>query len=172
VIRLRAEYLLASGRQAEIEFKFTSGDLARWTDWNRGMRAIVTGQRVSWHLSAPADTSYTSFRRYLDTVFTYAGSHSLEKELTPVRSGEPTSAGDVFIQGGFPGHAVIVVDVARQADGTVALLLAQSYMPAQDIHVLVNPADRALSPWYREERARPLLTPEWTFPVGSLRRFR
>ncbi|MCD4691207.1 DUF4846 domain-containing protein [bacterium] len=36
VIRLRAEYLLATGRGSEIAFRFTSGDLARWSDWREG----------------------------------------------------------------------------------------------------------------------------------------
>ena len=171
IMRLRAEYLFASGHQADIAFKFTSGDLARWTEWSRGMRPAVTGQRVSWRAAAATDDSYPNFRRYLDTVFTYAGSHSLEKELAPVRPDRRVAPGDVFIQGGFPGHAVMVVDVAHHADGSTIFLLAQSYMPAQDIHVLVNPRDELLSPWYRDARTAPLVTPEWTFPPGSLRQF-
>ena len=170
VMRLRAEYLHATGRERNIAFRFTSGDIARWTDWRDGLRPAVSGNRVRWTPSAARDDSYAGFRRYLDSVFTYAGSHSLERELGAVAdtSLEP---GDVFVQGGFPGHAVIVIDVARRGDATV-FLLAQSYMPAQDMHVLVNPADAGLSPWYREDRTASLRTPEWTFPAGAARRFR
>jgi hypothetical protein len=125
---------------------------------------------VRWTASASRDDSYAGFRRYLDTVFTYAGSHSLERELEPVGR-TPLEPGDVFIQGGFPGHAVIVIDVARRGDAT-DFLLAQSYMPAQDMHVLVNPAEARLSPWYRDDRTAGLITPEWTFPAGAARRFR
>jgi Domain of unknown function (4846) len=172
VMRLRAEYLRASGRASEIAFRFTSGDLARWTDWSAGMRPIVSGSFVRWQRTAAADDSYPSFRRYLNTVFTYAGSHSLEKELRPIEANERLEPGDVFIQGGFPGHAVIVIDVARNAAGETVLLSAQSYMPAQDMHILVNPTDATLSPWYRDVRTAPLSTPEWTFPPASVRRFK
>lgn len=172
VIRLRAEFLLASGRDAEIAFRFTSGDVARWADWRRGMRPVVTGNRVAWRQSAPADSSRTAFRAYLDTVFTYAGSHSLEKELSPVAAAETIEPGDVFIQGGFPGHAVIVLDTATSSSGRHVFLVGQSFMPAQDMHVLVNTADGGLSPWFADDRRLPLRTPEWNFPVNSLRRFR
>jgi hypothetical protein len=50
-------------------------------------------------------------------------------------------------------------------------LIAQSYMPAQDIHVLVNPAEPRLGPWYRATADGSLVTPEWAFPPGSLTRF-
>ena len=53
--------------------------------------------------------------------------------------------GDFFIQGGFPGHAVVVLDVVEDPAGRRAFALAQSYMPAQDVHVLDNP-DRPGSP--------------------------
>ncbi len=44
-------------------------------------------------------------------------------------------------------------------------LLAQGYMPAQQIHILVNPTSRDLSPWYEltETDAGKLYTPEWIF---------
>lgn len=171
VIRLRAEYLFASGRHAAIRFRFTSGDDARFTDWLDGLRPRVEGRRVSWVLqAAPAAPGHDVLRRYLDTVFTYAGSASLVKDTLPVRAGAPLQAGDVFLQGGHPGHAVIVLEVARGPAGAEAFLLAQSYMPAQDLHVLVNPA-RPGSAWYDAAFGASLATPEWTFRATDRRRF-
>ncbi|MDA1192282.1 MAG: DUF4846 domain-containing protein [Candidatus Poribacteria bacterium] len=78
----------------------------------------------------------------------------------------------MFIQGGFPGHAVIVIDVAvNTITGERLALLAQSYMPAQDPHVLVNSYDRSRSPWYRIDDSASLYTPEWTFSPNTRRRF-
>ncbi len=183
VMRLRAEYLLAAGRADEITFNFTSGTRFRYRDWSRGVRAIVRGHRVDLRRTAPPRpmSDRASFRRYLDVVYTYAGSASLEKELRPVRGCRDVRSGDVFIQGGFPGHAVIVLDVAFRKNSTGAalddrvFLLAQSYMPAQEIHVLVNPQDRQLSPWYRLDESGLLVTPEWEFSTRpdrcSLRRW-
>lgn len=77
-------------------------------------------------------------QQYMKQVFTYAGTLSLSKEMKSVSDVNRLEAGDVFIKGGSPGHAVIVLDVATNANGEKVFLLAQSYMPAQDIHVLVN----------------------------------
>ncbi len=170
VMRLRAEYLHQAGRDGEVCFRFTDGTPARWQEWQRGGRPRIGKRATTWHLGAPPDASYASFRRYLDIVFSYAGTLSLERELDRVADPRAVEAGDVFIQGGSPGHAVIVVDVAADRDGRRAVLLAQSYMPAQDIHLLRNPKSPD-SPWYRIDGDHPLATPEWDFPAGALRRF-
>jgi len=80
--------------------------------------------------------------------------------------------GDILIRGGAPGHAVIVVDMAEDKKGNKLFMLAQSYMPAQEIHVLKNNNNRSLSPWYSmAEIERVILTPEWSFSVTELKRF-
>lgn len=110
----------------------------------------------------------------MNRVFMYAGTASLSKELltVPYTSLQP---GDVFIKGGSPGHAVIVLDVAVDpATKKKVFLLAQSYMPAQQIHILVNPISKKLSPWYELEEvdSGKLYTPEWTFEKKELKRFK
>ncbi len=172
IIRLRAEYLFASGAGQAIVFNFTSGDPARFRDWARGMRPRLRGNTVSWVRSSKKDRSYRNFRDYLNTVFVYAGSYSLEKELNPVRELSGMKIGDVFIQGGFPGHAVLVADMAiHEISGRKIFLLVQSYMPAQDIHILKNPGNQDMSPWYALDFGSRLQTPEWTFRNTDLRRF-
>lgn len=172
IIRLRAEYLYSRNLYDKIAFNFTSGDTARFRDWINGMRPVVEGNNVAWNKSAPVDSSYQSFRGYLDMVFMYAGSYSLNKQLKPVDNMDSMEVGDIFIQGGFPGHAVILVEMATHKDtGKKVFLLAQSYMPAQDMHILKNPKDAALSPWYSVDFGETLVTPEWMFGRGDLRRF-
>ena len=140
--------------------------------WSEGFRPVVRGQQVTWEKSARQDGSYDSFRAYLNTVFTYAGTASLNRELQKVDDLRDLRIGDVFIQPGYPGHAVIVVDMAQNPrTGAKAFLLAQSYTPAQDMHILTNPGDRALAPWYDINIGSELRTPEWTFGNHNLRRF-
>jgi hypothetical protein len=51
-------------------------------------------------------------------------------------------------------------------------MIAQSYMPAQDIHILINLNKSSISPWYElEETATEIETPEWTFATNQLKRF-
>ena len=170
VMRLRAEYLFAEGRSGEVAFDATSGDRLEFSRWARGERPVpeAGGRRLRWTSVGRAGSSHAALRRYLDVVFGYAGSYSLARELRRVDTAE-LQPGDVFIQGGFPGHAVVVLDSASAADGRRAFLLAQSYMPAQQVHVLRRPEGDGA--WYQLEPAGPLATPEWTFPPGSLRRF-
>lgn len=170
VMRLRAEYLRDSSRDDEIEFHLTNGDLVTWLQWSTGNRPNVSGNSVSWRSGAAPSTDRRTFRGYLDFIFTYAGSASLQNELSVVSEPSRIRPGDVFIQGGFPGHAVIVVDVAESDRGSRTFLLAQSYMPAQQIHILSNPTD-PISPWYRARSEGVLTTPEFTFSYTDLRRF-
>src|SRR5688500_12113193 len=89
VIRLRAEYLWSAPRRDAITFRFTSGHPCPWPKWAAGERPVIRGNAVTWSKSAAADSSYTSFRRYLDTVFAYAGTLSLNKELKKVADADP-----------------------------------------------------------------------------------
>ena len=170
VMRLRAEYLRSAGREDAICFRFTGGQDAPWSSWREGRRPAVHGDDVAWSAHGQPDAGYASFRRYLDVVMSYAGTASLAKELVPVRDPRRVEPGDVYIRGGFPGHAIIVVDVAVAADGRRVLLAAQSYMPAQDPHVLRAPGSPH-APWYEATADGALVTPEWLFPPRSLRRF-
>ncbi|MEQ1876347.1 MAG: DUF4846 domain-containing protein [Bdellovibrionia bacterium] len=117
VMRLRAEFLFSRDRSRDICFRFTSGDKARWESWREGARPKVTGNKVRWVEGSKKDPSYGNFRGYLTELSVWAGTASLAKELKPVADLKQIAAGDVFIQGGFPGHAVLVVDVARNSKG-------------------------------------------------------
>lgn len=171
VMRLRAEYLLAAGAVDRIAFDYTNGARVDFTRWAKGMRPKPVGSKVTWSKRGKADASYASFRSYMDQIFTFAGTASLARELKPVPLAD-MAIGDVFIKGGFPGHAVLVVDMAENpATGERRFLISQSYMPAQDIHVLKDPSAADGSPWYRIVPGAELVTPEWTFPADSLRRW-
>lgn len=170
VMRLRAEWLWSIGAKDRIAFDHTGGGRVAYTRFAKGERPSEDGRR--WRRSGKADASYAGFRRYMTNVFVYAGTYSLERELDAVPGPAVPAIGDVVIKGGFPGHAVLVIDrVDNPATGEVRFLLAQSFMPAQDIHVLRNPNSVDGSPWYGAPITWPLVTPEWTFPAGSLKRW-
>lgn len=173
VIRLRGEYLFHQKRFNEISFTFTNGFKASFDTWSRGYQIQVKGNVVSWVKSSKNDASYASFRAYCEQVFTYAGSLSLSKQLNFVTNLNEIKSGDVFIRGGSPGHAVIVIDVAvNRVNGKKIFMLAQSYMPAQEIQILKNPQSTTESPWYEvEEIQTQLVTPEYIFNKDELMRF-
>jgi hypothetical protein len=146
VMRLRAEYLKLQNKPI------------CFTDNNRKKYCWDQYKQRGW-------------QGYLETVFGMCGTLSLEKELKQ-RDWKELTAGDVLIKGGSPGHAVLVIDVARhKRTGELIYLLAQSYMPAQDIHVLKNTSNKSLSPWYSAASSSIILTPEWTFYAPQLRKW-
>ncbi|MCH8317342.1 MAG: hypothetical protein IIA88_02400, partial [Bacteroidetes bacterium] len=67
---------------------------------------------------------------------------------------------------------IIVVDLAvNPKTNEKIFLLAQSYMPAQEIQILKNPNNDKISPWYSVNFGEELETPEWTFNKTDLKRF-
>ncbi len=170
VMRLRAEYLWRQERFDEIHFHFTNGFDVAYSKWMQGYRVVIEGNKTYWTAQpkSPSNT-YQDFWSYMETIFMYAGTLSLSKEMKSI---EPMNMniGDVFIQGGSPGHAVIVVDMAVNPENQERVfMLAQSYMPAQNLQVLLNPVSGDV--WYNTHDLYPLETPEWTFAEGSLKRF-
>jgi len=172
VMRLRAEYLWKQKDYASIAFDFTNGWKFEYAKWRAGYKLMVAGNKTGWKSGSNPRESYQDFRKYLDQVFMYAGTLSLARELKP-KSLADLEIGNVFIQGGSPGHAVLVVDLAiHPMSGDKAFLLAQSYMPAQQIHILKNPNNRNVSPWYLlSEIDEDLVTPEWKFSKKQLMEF-
>ena len=129
VMYLRASYLYSQKRYDEIHFNSLAGKRMNYTDYAKG------------------DYSPAKFRKYLDYVFGYANTASLEKEL-PQRKIEDVQIGDVFVVSGNPGHAMMVVDMTVDKDGNRALLFAQGMMPAQTVHVVTNLEHGEDTPWY------------------------
>ncbi len=171
VMRLRAEYLYGKGLYDKIHFNFTNGFNADFVKWMNGNRIEVEGNNTYWVKKTGYSEDYKVFRQYMDMVFAYAGTLSLSMELKTV-SVEEMKIGDVFMKGALPGHCVIVVDMAvNNTTGEKIFMIAQSYMPAQDIHVLKNYNSEQISPWYSIDFNKVLETPEWTFYNDQLMRF-
>lgn len=172
VMRLRGEYLFSKNQFAALHFNYTSGHEVGFKKWSEGYRPQVKGNNVSFIKAAAPDASWSSFRKYMDAVFNYAGTLSLSKEMKQVNNVKDIQAGDVFILGGSPGHAMIVIDVAENpATGEKVFMLAQSYMPAQEMHIVKKPAMDNETPWYSIDFGNELRTPEWDFSSDQLKRF-
>ncbi|MBF9220770.1 DUF4846 domain-containing protein [Hymenobacter ruricola] len=172
VIRLRAEYLFSRDPN-KVHFHLTTGYDFWFSDFVAGKTFKVVKEEVL-PASRPAEApTHAALGRYLLPTFGYAGTLSLSRELRH-KSLATVQPGDVLIHGGAPGHAVLVVDVAEHAiTRQKYVLLAQSYMPAQNIHVLRNVDTPALGAWFAVPDASQTEfdTPEWTFSSRELASF-
>lgn len=170
VIRIYADYYWSISAYDKIAFHLTNGFYMEYIKWRDGNRLSVDGNKVEWRKTESYNDSYEVFQQYLKNVFIYAGTLSLSEECEEITL-EKLLPGDIFLQGGSPGHCILVVDMAQDKDGNRCFLLAQGYMPAQDFHVLKNPLHPE-NPWYyTTEITYPFETPSWTFPEGSLVRW-
>jgi hypothetical protein len=134
-MRLRAEYLFATDQKDAIRFNYTNGANVPYSKWRQGYMPVPEGKTVKWVASSKAGEGYEKFKGYMIQIFNYAGTLSLSKELNSIKI-EDIQSGDLFIKGGSPGHAVIIMDVAvHPQTGDKVFLLAQSYMPAQNIQI-------------------------------------
>lgn len=175
LIRLRAEYLYAKEPRPEIAFHYTSGHRVSFSKWAQGFRPILTPPNkspkkrwsMSWKARAKRSDSRKSFNAYLKNIFSYAGTMSLSKNL-PKRNPKDIEVGDIYLEGGFPGHTVMVVDKAIHAIHGPLILIAQGFMPAQSFHVLKNTYSPELSPWFRVPKSGRFYTPEFTFNATDL----
>jgi len=168
VIRMHAEwqwwlgkrdqhYSTAGGPQMSFA-KYLLGERHYWKD----------GKLATKNVGATAAT-HPAFRTWLDQVFGSANTGSLSKEAKVITVGE-LQPGDFVVMTGVPfGHAVMVLDLAKNADGKRIALLGQGYMPAQSFQVLRKSPKET---WFViDEASGKLETPFWDpFPWSTLRR--
>jgi len=171
-MKLRADYLFEKHLYDQIKFLATSGDEISFESWLKGVRWKAQGTKlVSYNIFKEVSNIQQEYNLFMELVFSYCGTYSLSKQLKPINDNSSIQPGDVFVYGGFPGHAVTVMAVAKNKKDEKIFLLSQGYMPAQDIHILKNYANTELSPWYAISDIYPLYTPQWQFEIGSLKRW-
>jgi hypothetical protein len=171
-MRLYAEYQYQLKNYDLIKFQFSNGFICDYNHYAKGYRLNINNNKTHWIKSQEADYSYQTFRKYLDLVYSYAGTFSLNKQMQTIPFHD-IRPGKVLLQSQQPyGHAVTIMDMAVHiSTQDTIFLLSQSYMPAQDIHIIKNPIHPKLSPWYSVRNEGVIRTPEWTFYNTDLKSF-
>lgn len=127
-MRLRAEYLWKQGRYSEICFHDLSKKEMRYT----------------------GGSSRKDFEKYMRRVFGMCNTYSVFHETKELSINE-VQPGDVLVyprrSGHTYGHAVIVVDVARNKSGKVAIMCAEGNTPARSQHIVRN-INAFRNPWF------------------------
>ena len=152
-IRLRAEWLRSKGRPMVFH-----------TVQNKERRFVNGSEK--------------EFRNYLKDVFSYCNTVSLEKYDTHSVTFEEARIGDIVIEGGFPGHCVIIMDIAiSDTDSTKkAFIFAESYMPAREMTILPSWQEIGKfisykhNPWFKLEKGESF-NADWLFDTSMIRRF-
>jgi len=171
-MKLKADHLFERHLYDQIRFITTSGSEVSFDDWLKGVRWKAKGAKlVLYNVNKERTNIHQDYDLFMELVFSYCGTYSLSKQLKPVNDSKSIQPGDIFVYGGFPGHAVTVMAVAKNEQGERIFLLSQGYMPAQDLHILKNYANADQNPWYKVSELYPLFTPQWQFEKGTLKRW-
>lgn len=169
VVRLHAEWRYGRGDR-DLSYRSASGTALAYEAWLAGGRASANGSNlVVTRRAAATRDDRRAFRSWLDEVFAWANTASLERDGARVTLAD-IRGGDFFVASGRPfGHAVLVADVAKDGRGRLGLLLVQGFMPAQSVHVLRATDETA---WFvLEPDAAEIATPFWApFAASALRR--
>lgn len=167
-LRLRCEYLYGIGAYDKINYHLTNGDAFPYSAWREGYRLQVDGSTTSMVKTAQPDESYEAFYAYLQVLFNYASTRSLFPESAVVPR-EDIQVGDIMIFPGKPGHCVIVMDVSENELGEKAILVGQSSMPAQQVHIISSPYTG--QPWlFFNEIWGTIQIAGWEFTDENIRR--
>ncbi|WP_047551174.1 DUF4846 domain-containing protein [Psychroserpens sp. Hel_I_66] len=171
LIRIRSEYLWKHNRKDEIGFNFTSGHYCSWKQYADGYRPKISGNKVSFHKTASANTSEENFYNYLNLIYMYSGTLSLYNELKSIDA-KDLKIGDMLIKGGSPGHIVMICDEIINDNGDKRFLLFQGNTPAQSVHLVKNLEDATFSPWYQLENDAVVPVSNYTFGSAKFVRFK
>lgn len=154
IIRLRSEYLFSKKLFDKIKYQTTNNEIIAFSNFLKEEKP-----------------SYIKFKKFLEIAAKPISNTSLSDELEYILLGE-MQIGDIFIQGGKPGHAAIILDMAINDGNQKVFLLAQSFIPTQDIHILKNLNQYDFfGAWFPMNFGTTLYTPEWEFSMNDLRRF-
>jgi hypothetical protein len=169
IMRLRAEFFYEKEHYDSIRFYSSRNMALNFSAYIKGYRYYLSGEQLlPRYVSDAKCKNRKCFMQYLETVFAFSGTYNLFDQLKqrPVMG---MQIGDVLIAPGSPGHAMIVVDMAAdRSTGKKYYMLAQGYMPAQDMHIVLNPKEK-YSPWFELDNAADISTPYWKFTPAQLR---
>ncbi|WP_438710098.1 DUF4846 domain-containing protein [Aquimarina muelleri] len=171
LMRIRSEYLWQQNKKDKIGFNFTSGHYCSWNKYAQGYRPKIKGNKVTFHKIATPNHSKANFYKYLNLIYTYAGTLSMYTELRKVAV-KDIQIGDMLVKPGSPGHIEIIVDEIINDTGDRMYLLAQGNTPAQSVCLLKNFEDTEFSPWYKFKENDPVYTPSYYFDEARFIRFK
>ena len=173
VLYMRSNFLYKQGLTENLHYNFVSGFKAKYLDYITHYYKIE-GNKVS--LMSRNNTlkdSPETLRKWLRQIYSYANTWSIDKYDSYSINILEIKPGDFFIKSNPPpatGHAINVVDVVvNKTNKKKMYMLSQSYMTAQETHILINPENGSV--WYSLDEFKDIVTPEWRFTVNQLKRF-
>jgi hypothetical protein len=143
LVRLYAEFLWAKNQTADLILPLPGGYWLKWNDWHDGFRPIFNGINVTMKKSGQSNSSVESYKSYLNIIYSESHTQQFFHAYLPVERKE-VQIGDIVIKKGTKGHAVMIVDLARNDKDELFALIGNGDTPACQFFLLNHRKD---SPW-------------------------
>ena len=157
-VRLWVEYLVNHGKEKTLSVTMNQRKVLSWAGFMRGCLPSYNGETRKLSVTcghrrpsvSTAQARAASIRKYVRHAMRWTNSSTLARHLRRATKAE-TGPGTVILQPGSSGgvgHASIIVDKAVNTDGDRLYLVANGFLPAQDMLIVApgqSPADRR--PW-------------------------
>jgi hypothetical protein len=177
VIYLYSKYNWVAKNYQNLEFHTKLGTSLKYNDYLNGVKYKGNDNWTDlindWANPKPRLNNLKNFEAWLKIVWGWANTYSIDEYNSIKINILDMRPGDFFVRS-YPnrfGHAINVVDiVVNQTNNKKMYMLSQSYMPAQETHILINPQNGSV--WYTLDEFNDIVTPEWSFTVNELKRFK
>ncbi len=147
VIRLYAEYIWNKKEYKGFQLPLPGGTWLSWDEWRAGNRPYFNGLQVNLKTAARPDSSYSSFIKYLNVVFSESHTQQFYHSYETVNR-RNVQIGDFVVKKGTKGHAVMIVDLAKNLEGQLFALIGNGDTPACQFFLLNHTKDNPWIPLY------------------------
>lgn len=177
VARLIAEYYYDQEDYSAISFTIGNGFDFTFNKWRKGNKLKSSGNQLEWVSGGEDSNSEDNFKSYLSTLFVYISMSTLQKDLQKVEDvdADEIQVGDLYLAQNSDGKsmAVMVADICQNDEtGERLMLLVQGGTPAQQLHIVDNPNDSSIAPWYPCGFTSELNTPDAVLDIEQRYRFK
>jgi len=144
LVRFYAEYLWENNKQENLNLPLPGKQSIKWSDWEKGFRPKFSGIKVKQVKTELFNSSKRNFVKYLNLVFAESHTQQFYYAYPPIKR-EDVQIGDFVIKKGVKGHAVMIVDIAKNANGDLIALIGQGDTPACEFYLLNFKKE---NPWF------------------------
>ena len=144
LVHFYAEFLWQENCRDKIRFPLPGGYWLDWDQWKKGLRPAFKGIHMKMQKKANKDSSKKSFESFLNAIF--AESHTQQfyhaYKMIDRRS---IKIGDFIVKKGSKGHAVMIVDMAKNSNDELIALIGHGDTPACQFYLLQY---KITNPWF------------------------
>jgi hypothetical protein len=169
LVRMYAEFIWSNKAAKDLGLPLPGGNWLYWEDWREGFRPKFTGIQVTLKRSVATDSSYFSYIKYLNLIFAESHTQQFYHSYKKIDRGD-LQIGDFVVRKGLKGHAVMIVDLAENANGELIGLIGNGDTPACQFFILNYIKNQPWIPLSRESDEIPLPLRR-TMTWDGLRRF-